>query len=208
MAILMPEKLFIAALSSGLTSIKANLTIVDDIFDADILGASYLAKVKTFLTATPIRIAQGFGIDETKLPAWYVVPANISVDESVIGDYVEAETYSSEDTDADEAEGKINRYSLRIISASMNGDVSIFLEAIARYILLSSTQWGETYGLHEMDVTATDFDPIYQYLPQNLFYRSTVATFRGLSSWSVNYTIIKDAELFIKFNPNEQFIEV
>ena len=170
MAILIPEKLFIAALSSGLTSIKADLTIVDDIFDADILGASYVSKVKTYLTDTKIRIAQGYGIDENKLPGWYVVPASISVDESLIGDFVESEIYDPDDVDADDAEGKINRYSSRIISASMNGDVSIFLEAVARYILLSSTEWRKTYGLYEMDVTATDFDPIYQYLPQNLFY--------------------------------------
>jgi len=32
--------------------------------------------------------------------------------------------------------------------------------------------------------------------------------FRGLSTWNKAYTIIRDAELYIKFDPNEDFIEV
>jgi len=208
MAILMPEKLFIAALSAGLTTIKANPAIVDDIFDADVLGVEYVTKVKGYLAATKVHIQQGYGIDDTRLPGWYVVPANISPDEAVIGDFVEDEATLEVDVDGDQAEGRLHRYNIRIISASQNGDVTMFLEAVARYILASSTEWGEVHGLHEMDISATDFDPIYQYLPQNLAYRSTVVAFRGLSTWSRTYTIIKEADLFIKFNPNEEFIEV
>ena len=201
MAILMPEKIIMAALTSGLTTIKANPAIIEDVFDATVLGEQYIVTVQSYLAQTPIRIAQGYGIDENRLPGWHVVPASISPDEHVIGDFIE-------DDGADEVEGVLHRYSLRVISASLNGDVTMFLEAIARYILHSGKEWGETYGLHEMDVTANDFDPIYQYLPQQLFYRSTVVGFRGLSTWSRNYVIIKDAELFIKFNPNEAFIQV
>jgi hypothetical protein len=207
MSILMPEKIVLATLAAGLTAIKADYSILDDIFDTDTLGAGYISKVQAYLEATPIKMAQGYGIDEAKLPGWYVIPASLSVDESVIGDFIETEENEDADIDGDDAEGKIHRYNLRVVSASLNGDVTLFLEVIARHILSSTPDW-TTYGLHEVDITATDYDPIYQFLPQNLYYRSTVATFRGLSTWSRNYVIIKDVDLFIKFNPTEMFIEV
>ena len=207
MSILMPEKIVLGILAAGLTGIKADYSILDDIFDSEVLGENFVPKVQAYLEATTIRLAQGYNIDETKLSGWYVVPASISVDESLIGDFIETETTTDEDAEGDDAEGKVHRYNLRVISASLNGDVTLFLEAIARYILSSAIDWS-TYGLHELDVTATDFDPIYQFLPQNVYYRSTVAAFRGLSTWSRNYVIIKDLDLFIKSNINETFIEV
>lgn len=209
MPIMMPEKSIIAALAAGLAAIKADLTIVDDIFDVDVLGAPYIAKVKSYLTANTIHIGQGYGIDDTRLPAWYVVPANITPDEQLVGAFVaDDDTVDDESIDADDIQGDYHRYNLRVISASLNGDVTMFLEAIARYILIQAEVWAEEKGFYELTVSTTDFDPLYQHLPQNLFYRSTMLGFRGLSTWNKAYTIIRDAELYIKFDPNEDFIEV
>ena len=204
MPILMPEKSIMAALAAGLNTIKSDQNIINDIFDQDVLGNAYLDKAKAYLLANQLHIGQGYSIDETKVPGWYVVPASLTPDEQFVG----ALAVNEEDDEADEIEGEFHRYNARVISASTNGDVTMLLEAVARYILIQAQGWAEQNGLMELTVSATDFDPIYQYLPQTLFYRSTVLGFRGMSTWKQTYMIIKDAELFAKFDPNENFLKV
>ncbi len=210
MSILMPEKIICAILASGLTTIKAAPAIyLPNVFDTDVFGQSVITKWTTFLTANSIKIAQGFGIDENHLPGWYVISANVAPNEEFIGELVSDDDPTELATTGEVYEGSYSSYSMRVISASNNGDVSMAIEAIARYILFSSRQTlDDTYGFSEMGISATDLDPIYQYLPESLFYRSTVLNFRGLNSWSTSFPIIKSTELFAKFNPNEEFLEV
>lgn len=208
MPILMPEKTILAGLAAGLQTIKTDLTIVDDVFETEILGADYLTKVKTYLAENKIYLGLGHSIKDTKLPAWYVIPARVSSDEQFPGAFVADEAVDDLDVSGDIIEGEYHRYNTRVITASGNGDVSMFLEAIARYILIQSQTWAEENGLMELTAGATDFDPIYQYLPEHLFYRSTLLDFRGLSTWKKTFPIIRDTELFAKFDPNENFIEI
>jgi hypothetical protein len=208
MSILLPEKIIIAILASGLSTVKAE-NLIPKIFDANVLGAPFIAMATEYISSNPIKIRQGYGVDDTQLPGWYVVPANITPSDDFVGDYVAEEETVQGDLDGDVYEANYNSFSLRVISATNNADATMIVEAIARYILLSGREiLGENYGLHEASITATDLDPIYQYLPEHLYYRSTVLNFRGMNYWERNYIIIRDAELFIKFNPNEDFIEV
>jgi len=209
MSILLPEKIVIATLAAGLETVKANTSYFSKIFDEEVMGSDFVMKATDYLSGNKVRISQGYGIDDTRLPGWYVVPANVSPSEDFIGDYIAEEDTTDEDSDGDVYEGNLNAYTLRVISATPNGDATMILEAVARYILLSAREvLGQTYGLNEVAVTATDLDPVYQYLPEHLFYRSTVMNFQGMNSWATNYSIIKDTELFIKFSPNETYIEV
>ena len=208
MPILMPEKTIMAALASGLQTIKDNPDIIDDIFDVDTLGTAYIDKVRAYLPANKVYIGQGHAIDDTRLPGWYVIPANLSPDEQFVGSMILDDEVAETDIFGDEVEGEYHRYNARVISASTNGDVTMFLEAVARYILIQSQRWAEENGLMELTVAATDFDPIYQYLPQHLFYRSTTLGFRGISTWRQSYIIIRETELYVKFDPNEDFLMV
>lgn len=208
MPILMPEKIITAVLAAGLTTVKSD-ELIPSIFDVEVLGPDFIGMATEYINENPVRIAQGYGIDEARLPGWYVVPANVTPSEDFVGDYAAEQETEPEDPDGDIYEANFNTFSIRVISATNNADATMIMEAIARYILLSGREvLGDTYGLHEVSVTATDLDPIFQYLPQHLFYRSTVLNFRGMNSWEKNYPIIRDTEMFIKFNPNEDFIEV
>lgn len=208
MAILLPEKVIMAALASGLTTIKSDpAAYMAKVFDEDAMGADFIATAVEYLTDNKVKIGQGYGVDEARMPGWYVIPASVAPAEDFIGDYISDE--DTEEADGAIYEGIHNNFQARIVSASANGDATMILEAIARYILLSSRETlGDDYGLHELSVTATDMDPIYQYMPQNLYYRSTVLSFRGLNSWEKDFTIIKAVEIYGKFNNNETFIEI
>ena len=199
-----------AALASGLTTIKSDpARYMVKVFDEDTMGTDFITTATEYLTGNKVKIGQGYGVDEARLPGWYVVPASVAPAEDFIGDYISEEDYSSDDTDGAIYEGIHNNFQARVISASANGDATMILEAIARYILLSARETlGDDYGLHELSVTATDMDPIYQYMPQNLYYRSTILSFRGLNSWEKEFTLIKSVEIYGKFNTNEAFIEI
>ncbi|MBI9086795.1 MAG: hypothetical protein JEZ11_24575 [Desulfobacterales bacterium] len=209
MSILLPEKIFQSILTSGLASIKATPTILDDIFDEDVLGETFITQAKAYIAAKTIRVAQGYTIDDNRLPSWHVVPPSISPGEEFIGEYANEQDFATGESVGDMYEGSLQTYNLRIISASDNADVTMLIEAIARYLLFANRNTvEETYGLIEISISATDLDPVYQHLPQNLFYRSSIVSFKALNTWSKEFPIITDATIFAKFNTNEIYFEI
>ncbi len=210
MGILLPEKIIMAVLASGLETIKGDTDeYIPKVFDEDTMGSDFITKAAQYLTGNKVKIAQGYNVDDARLPGWYVVPASVAPAEDFIGDYITEDEYTGEETEGSIYEGIHNNFQARVVSASANGDATMILEALARYILLSAREtMGDKYGLHELNVTATDMDPIYQFMPQNLYYRSTVLSFRGLNTWEKEFTIIKTVEIFGKFNADEDFVEI
>jgi len=206
MGIFLPEKILIGVLTAGLQKIKANpVTYLNDIFD-DYLGVDFRQTAADYLAAKSIKISQGFPLDEQRLPGWFVVPASSQEAENFIGGYGVDEDHTA--MDAGEILTKVNSYSVRIITASLNGDVTLMLDAICRYILLLARPQLSEYNMNELSIQATDYDPIYQYLPQEYSMRSAIVSFQGMDTWIERFSLIKDVGLYIRFNPNEDFTEV
>lgn len=214
MSMFIPDKIILATLAAGLTAIKVAADIDDylaDIFDSTVVGADYIANVKTFLNANKIYIKQGYAIDDEKHPAWYVCPTAISSQEHFIGDIVD----SGVDTgtggvieNAYEVQTHVNTASIRIITASTNADVSLFLDTIARYIVLMNEQALSTLGLFEISCSTSDLDPIYQYLPEGFSYRTTSINCRGMDQYSLEMDVIDHIHLYMTFSDNENPSEI
>lgn len=221
MAIFVPEKLIAAAIGSGMTTIKADLDqYVPDIFAADELGDGFVSTVKTYLAAHSVKVSQGYPLTDLHTPGWFVVPASSQTAETFIGEYgaddspeeLEVEGAEEGETEMEtfgpERSVRINRYSVRVISASENADVTLMLSAVCRYILLSAIESLTESNFHEVDLSTMDLDPIYQFLPQNLNYQTTMLNFKGFDCWVKRYNLIQDVKLFGKFNDNESYIEI
>ena len=209
MAIFIPEKIIQASLVQGLTTVKADLDLyLSDIFDSDLMGQEYVDTVKEYLTGNKVKISQGYPLNDLRIPGWFVVPASIQPSEEFIGNYATDEDIEAGDTDAEEINAKLNSFSIRVLTASSNGDVSLFLDAVARYILLLAKEELSEYNLNEMELSTLDWDPIYQYLPDTLYYRSTIVNCRAMDTWIKRVPLIKSAHLYVTFNLNETFQEV
>ena len=208
MGIFLPEKILTATLASGLATIKGDLSgYIPDIFDADDLGNDFIQGAIDYLEQTRIMISQGYPMSDQKLPGWFVVPSTSQETEDFIGGYGIDEAVPGGE-DGDEINVILNNYSVRIITASLNGDVTLMLNAVCRYILLSAREELSNLNMNALTIQATDYDPVYQFLPQEFQMRSTLVSFQGTDTWLKRFPLIKDAKLYIRYNPNEDFIEV
>lgn len=209
MAISVPEKLITAAIASGMTTIKGNLDqYVPDIFDADELGSEFINTVKTYLSSHIVKVSQGYPLTDLHTPGWFVLPASSQTVETFVGEYGADDSPEEDETVGPERSTRINQYSVRVLSASENADVTLLLSAVCRYILLSAAESLTENNFHEVELSTMDLDPIYQFLPQNLNYQTTMLSFKGFDSWVKRYTLIQDVRLFGKFNENESYIEI
>jgi hypothetical protein len=199
MGILLGEKLIQAAIAAGLETVKAqSAVIVPFIFDADIYGAAYLNSIKTYLAANKIRVSQGFPLDQAQFPGLFISPASIQAREVIVGEMA-LDDDTEEDT-TDEWRTVFNANTIRVLTASDNMDVTIFLDAIGRYILHSGHELlAANYGIAEFTLGVNDIDPIIQYLPQSYFYRTTIVSFVSQDSWPVTYPVIKTVESYLSF---------
>lgn len=209
MAIFLPEKLIQYTLASGLTAIKAApSTYIPDIFDDDLVGEAYLTTVTTFLANNTIKISQGYPLDDTRLPGWFVIPSQIQQNEQFIGDFIADDAIETGDETVIENLGQINNYVVKVIVADTNADVVLFLDAIARYILSSTADDFADYNFHEVNISATDFDPVYQYLPQEFAKRTITVSGKGIDTWSVSQRLITDVRIFAKYRDDYEYIEI
>lgn len=204
MPILMPEKIVIASLVSGLATVKTDLaTYLADVFDTVQVGADYVTKISGFLAATKVGVYQGYPRDDVKTPALYVCPPQIQAAEHLIGELADIDEDTVEEDEVEyevENEGVVNRASLRVIVATPNADVTMGLEAITRWILYASAgAWADTYGIAQAEISATDLDPVFQWLPQNMAYKTVMVSFGFLDSWTHKFQAIADIERFGNF---------
>lgn len=195
MGMILGERMIQAALTAGLSSVKDDLDVmIPAIFETSIYGGEYISTVKEFLAGNKIRISQGYPLDDKRAPGWFVTPSSVQPKEQFLGDYID------DDSDAfgTEMMGVMNSNSIRVLTASTNMDVTLFLDAIARYILLSAGEdLSDQYSITEYTITATDIDPVLQYLPNNFFYRSIIASFTTMDSWQKVFPIVNVIETYM-----------
>ena len=209
MGIFMPEKILTKILATGLTTIKGNLVAyVPIIFDSADLGANYLSTVTTYLGSKPVYVSQGYPLNDQRLPGWYVVPATAQQTDAIIGEYGGDDDWEDDAEEGGEIKVQPNQYSVKIITASKNGDTTLMLDAIVRFLMLSNRDSLGDYNMHQITVQSTDYDPIYQFLPDELQMRSTIISFQGFDAWVKVFPLIQDAQLFVRFNENEDYIEI
>lgn len=220
MGILLPEKIIVGLLAEGLAAIKADLdAFIPDIFEVELYGAEYQQMIADFLAAKPMRIYQAYPTEETHIPGWFVVPSSADPREHFIGEYASADDLAvttqveGEDPETNyfevESNGVLMAHSVRILTASANVDSTLFLEAIARYIILSNAQaLQHDYGFGELQVMARDLDPIYQYLPERLAYKTTMLSLVALDTWTKRFPAITDINVVMRVLGASGFYEI
>lgn len=198
----MPEKLTYSILDAGLKTILADLdTYLPDIFDLDVLGQDYLDTVKKYLEEHTIKITQGYPMEDERVPGWFVIPSGTSPHQQAVEDYVEQDDIEDTDEEITENFGVFNTHNIKVISASINLEVTLFLDVVARYILYQSKasfRNGEplfdSYGFQEVTITTTDMDPVYQFLPQHHAKRTITVSGKTMDTWSVVLPLVQHIE--------------
>ena len=192
MSFMIGEKLIHAVLISGLSTIKADLdTYIPHVFETEIYNADYQGKIKSFLGAKKITIKRGNPLDAARFPGWFVFPGTNQAMEQWVGNYISDDEVSS--GQISENAGVLEKNYIKLLTASDNADVTVFLDAIARYILYSGMDaLAEDYSLSDFQISANEIDPITQYLPENHYYRVSAITFNALDSWEAVHPVIGD----------------
>jgi hypothetical protein len=216
MGVFLGEKLIQAALTSGLATIKGDLdTYLPIIFpvvgstdnyanifeklgltlSGEETNTEFAKTIKSFLTSKRIDVKQGFPLTQSKYPGFYVSPASIEPFDKWIGSYVFDEV---DGDNINEYSGILNSQNIRVLSTSDNGDVTLFLDMLVRYILLSAMEGLATsYSLSDFSVSTNNFDPIVQYLPEQHFYKTTMVSFNVIDSWVQNFPVVQDVESYL-----------
>jgi len=180
--ICMPEKIILATLQSGLAGIIANLSILTDVFDTDVVDANYIPMVTQYIQNNPVKISYGYPSEELQAVGWYLLPSNNSAADTFIGNLVDSEVDTVNDQ-FDEYNGIWVNHSTRILTSSPNMDVTLFMDAIGRYIILSAKEALSSLGIEELVIQGMDIDPLFQYLPQNLYHKVQVVGCKALDTW-------------------------
>ena len=195
MAFTISEKLIQAALISGLTTIKANLdTCIPYIFESEIYNTAYQNKIKTYLETKKITVKRGNPTDAARFPGWFIFPGTNQPIEQWLGAFISDDDQVN--ATINENLGVLEKNYIKILTASDNADVTIFVDAIARYILYSGMDsLAEDYSLSDFQISINEIDPVMRHLPENHYYRVSSIVFNSIDSWSVVNPVVNSIEV-------------
>ena len=170
----MPQVALQRIIQTGIKSLKANIEILDDIFeyytceemDSD-YGQKYIDNIKLWFTNTKIPVVQAWSFNPDRIPMISIHLASESEDEqkAAIGDH-----YGFDEN----GEIGIGVFNIQLdigCHSSRNGDETLWLYYIVNYILFSSKRRAEALGLQLHTFNATDYQKQSQYMADNIWTR-------------------------------------
>jgi hypothetical protein len=171
---MMPQVALHRIIAEGMTELRNNLGILDDIFQyytcAEMnvdYGQPYIDKIKEWFDTTKIPVVQAWSLNPQLAPQISIRLATESEDESkaAIGDHFGM---------GEEANVGVNVFITQLdvgIHASRNGDETLWLYYIISYILFKRKRRAEALGLQLTTFSATDYTRDAQKLADNIFSR-------------------------------------
>jgi hypothetical protein len=208
MAHVMPQVALHRIIRDGMSIVKANISLLDDIFQyytsedmAADYGQSYIDEIKVWLTKTKIPVVQAWHLNMQQVPQIGIQLATEQEDEgkAAIGDHWD------EGEEGNVGVGVFNVNLDIIIMGTKNTDEVLWLYYIVNYILFKRKRHAEALGLQLHTFMATDYNKDMVRMPENVYsriirFRTTVQNF-----WSSEpYLNLDDLEVGITYESTSE----
>jgi hypothetical protein len=175
MPMVMPQIAVHRLIQEGISIVKANIDLLDDIFqyytsegmDND-YGQDYIDKIKVWFHDTKVPVVQAWSMNMSKVPQISVQLAQENEDEAkaAIGDHW------GEDEDGNIGVGVTNVMLDVNLFGTKNSDEVLWLYYIVKYILFKRKRRAEELGLQLHTFSATDYARDIPKLPENVWVRT------------------------------------
>lgn len=194
----LPQVALHRVIQHGVSILKNNVDILDDIFAyynepliSDAYGQRYIDHIKEWFVTTNIPIVQAWSMNMSLVPQISIQLAQESEDESkaAMGDYFGA---------GEKGEIGVGVFSVNLdvmLFGTKNSDETLWLYYIVNYVLFKHKRLAEKLGLQLQTFSATDYARDFPRLPENIWVRTI--KFRALveNFWDADqYLDIEDTE--------------
>jgi len=187
----MIQRLLYKALTRGLDAIKADPTILDDLFLKNFeLDASEVEGIKTFFAAKPPTVIHGYARSDQDTPIISILLANEREADAVIGD--EAGIIEDEE-DADFGADQYTalwEHTFSVVCITEHPDVCQYIYEVAKQIIMVAKPTFIPYGVYGMTLSGADLAPDSRYMPEHFFIRQL-----SVSCRAELLTVAKDTKL-------------
>lgn len=170
----MIERLIFTALTLDLASIRANLALLDKVFqpEGDVfrIDAAELATIKATLTQFPPKIRHGYPYAGTHLPCWAIILGDEQQEKQLLGDFL-TESDDAPSGSGLELIGSLERRTYPIWSCGVTPDMSIWYNKILKAIVLRRLTWFRRHFMEVAGYSCQDLEPM-ELAPEIAFTRT------------------------------------
>jgi len=187
----MIQRLLYKALVSGLDAIKADPSILDDLFRKNFeLDDTEVAGIQAFFAAKPPTVVHGYARTDQTTPVISILLAGEREADAVIGD--EAGNVLDE---LDEDFGATQytalwEHTFHIVCITEHPDVCQYIYEVVKAIILQAKPTFIPYGVYGLTLSGADLAPDPRYMPEHFFIRQLAVSCRAEF-----LTVAKDTKL-------------
>ena len=159
-------------LTAGVAAISADLTLLDDLFQADyLLTAAETAVIKTLWGTKPLKVINGYARRDSDFPVVAIALSGEAESQNFIGD--DAPQIEDEDDpyDGADVESAIWQHNYDLLIYTHHPDVTAYYYEIVKSILLAGYDALTGKDCFEYKLSGMDLAPDPGYLPDNLYAR-------------------------------------
>lgn len=176
----MIQRLLYTAMIRGLDAIKADPTILDDLFLNNYeLGQTEVDGIKTFFAAKPPTVVHGYARSDQEPPLYSIILASEREADAVLGDEAGIiEDDQDPDFGADQYTA-LWEHTFNLMCITEHPDVCTYLYEVAKAIILQAKPTFIPFGVYGLTLSGQDLAPDPRYMPEHFFVRQLVITCRA-----------------------------
>lgn len=177
---LVVENVLTQVIEDRLNYLKANPSVIDDIF-----APTNADQIKSYLLNNQINVVRGFPRDPSALPAYAIVLGAEREEPESIGQYI-----GDDETLHEEMYGTLSVAQYRIETWTNNGDLTVLLYHLLKWMMLSQRDYLESEGLKRQSYTASDLEPVQTQFPELIYRRALNIEITYEVRWNTSYGTI------------------
>ena len=176
----MIQRLLYTALMNGLAAIKADPTILDDLFLSNYeLTTTEVEGIKTFFATRPPTVVHGYARQDQEPPLYSIILAAEREADAVMHDDAGSVTDTMDaDFGADQYTA-LWEHTFHIMCITEHPDVCTYLYEVAKAIILQAKPTFIGFGVYGLTLSGMDLAPDPRYVPEHFFVRQLVVSCRA-----------------------------
>ena len=173
----MIQRILYNALTNGLAQIKADPTILDDIFDKQWeLPVTEVDAIKTFFATKAPKVIHGYARSDQEPPFYSIVLVSEREADAVIGDEAGI-VLDEEDPDYGcDQYAALWEHTYHVMCFTEHPDACQYIYEVAKSIILTAKPTFIPKGIYDSNLSGADLLPDPRYVPEFMFVRQLAFT--------------------------------
>ena len=176
----MIQRLLYTAMIRGLEAIKADPTILDDLFLENYeLTQTEVDGIKVFFAAKPPTVVHGYARSDQEPPLYSIILAAEREADAVIGDEAGIEEDAMDPDFGADQYTALWEHTFHLMCLAEHPDVCTYLYEVAKAIILLAKPTFIPFGVYGLTLSGQDLAPDPRYVPEHFFVRQLVISCRA-----------------------------